>query len=556
MRIKQITTNQLLLIILGLGLIARLHGLNWDQGFALHPDERMVAMVTSAISWHQLNPQFFNYGHLPIYLLKMIHSLILLVVGTQWQSFAAILLTGRLITIFFEIGTIWTIFQIGRTIKTSRTGLIGAFLYAFAPFAIQNSHFYIVDPLLTFWTTLTILLSIKLTQQRSWKNILFLGVTVGAALATKFSGLLLVPIPFISLTYTDLFDRTQTNWPTKLRHYSLGLLIFFFIASLTFVVTQPYIVLNLSRYWNDITAQLQMAKDASIFPYTRQFIHTTAYLYPIWGITYWGLGIPTTGLAILGVPFLITELRREKGRIASMLLLVFFTIYFGFIGQSAVKFMRYYLPLYPLIIISAALALDGVTTAITQRKIRATFAVTIATVLMVWPLMTMNIYNRTNPRIVATDWINTHLPTGSTIAVEHWDDTVPLRNENQFQFITLEVYNPENPEKWQQISAQLDQADYIIISSDRVYKSILAWPEHYPQTVQFYHTLFAGTGNYQEIKRFQVFPYLQIGSLIWQVNDQDAPSSWTIFDHPTVMIFAKTPSDNKLVTNQEYTLLK
>jgi len=47
-----------LVLILGMGL--RLYGLNWDQGFHLHPDERFLTMVGTAIRWPKNVFEYFD----------------------------------------------------------------------------------------------------------------------------------------------------------------------------------------------------------------------------------------------------------------------------------------------------------------------------------------------------------------------------------------------------------------------------------------------------------------------------------------------------------------
>jgi hypothetical protein len=63
----------------------RLFNLNWDQGYLFHPDERMILMTIGELklpwppNWDvllspasPLNPHFFAYGSLPLYLLKVV----------------------------------------------------------------------------------------------------------------------------------------------------------------------------------------------------------------------------------------------------------------------------------------------------------------------------------------------------------------------------------------------------------------------------------------------------------------------------------------------------
>ena len=39
-----------LLLIATLGMLLRTYGLNWDQGYHLHPDERAITMIADRIS--------------------------------------------------------------------------------------------------------------------------------------------------------------------------------------------------------------------------------------------------------------------------------------------------------------------------------------------------------------------------------------------------------------------------------------------------------------------------------------------------------------------------
>ena len=72
-----------ILLILLVAAILRFRGLDWDEGHWLHPDERQIFFVVSDLGWPDsetqafssdspLNPHFFAYGSLPIYLLKLV----------------------------------------------------------------------------------------------------------------------------------------------------------------------------------------------------------------------------------------------------------------------------------------------------------------------------------------------------------------------------------------------------------------------------------------------------------------------------------------------------
>src|SRR5215470_19420174 len=54
-------------------LSIRLYRVDWDQHHFYHPDERAVGFAVERLSFSplQLNPHFFAYGSLPLYVIKL-----------------------------------------------------------------------------------------------------------------------------------------------------------------------------------------------------------------------------------------------------------------------------------------------------------------------------------------------------------------------------------------------------------------------------------------------------------------------------------------------------
>src|SRR5438445_13703536 len=87
-----------------LGLIAivvfaaavRLVRIEWDDNHFFHPDERAVAFAVQRLSFRplQLDPDFFAYGTLPIYLAKATSSVVA-VVAPMAASYDGIIANGR-----------------------------------------------------------------------------------------------------------------------------------------------------------------------------------------------------------------------------------------------------------------------------------------------------------------------------------------------------------------------------------------------------------------------------------------------------------------------------
>ncbi|MBN2108456.1 MAG: glycosyltransferase family 39 protein [Deltaproteobacteria bacterium] len=155
---------------------------------------------------------------------------------------------------------------------------------------------------------------------------------------------------------------------------------------------------------------------------------------------------------------------------------------------------------------------------------------------------------------------------GSRIACESsWDDALPVRPQGYEgyvrtfgDFLNLELYHDDGPEKLSRMLSVLDRADVLCISSSRQWGSIPRLPERYPLTTAFYRLLLGcppektveqwcrsaslsmvrGSLGYDCVAVFESFP--GIGGLA--VNDQAAEEAFTVYDHPKVFIFQKSPA--------------
>lgn len=537
-KLKQNKAKFVTILVLLLALAVRIYGINWDEGHSLHPDERALIMATIPLSSSNLNPDFYNYGHLPIYMLKATSSIFGLS-DPSYSGYPGILVVGRMLSALFDTFTVAMVYLFGKKLRDKRLGLLAGFIYAISVFPIQNAHFFIVDPFLNFWLVANLLVATYAVEKPTFKRMALMGALCGLAAATKFTGILSVSIPLIVLliSFVQHLRGHTLNAKEFMRLAGLGVSVLT-AAVLMFFITQPYVLLNLATFWDKISLQLTMNSNPSIFPYTIQFINTTPYLHPLLGIFVWGLGTPLGITCVLGLIFAVYQTYKTRD-LKLLTLLLFGALFFGVLGRSAVKYMRYYLPLYPLLAIFGGLALMKLFDLLKkQRAIRSVVVFITLTTISVWTVMFMQIYTHPNTRIAATDWINENLPSYSTILTEHWDDVVPLINEGGFNIQQLSVYDPESNTKWNRINAQLKDADFLVISSKRVYKSILHNPQKYPITSQFYEDLFAGRTQYTLYKEFESYPKLSIGPWYISVNDGDAPESFTIFDHPKVWIFA------------------
>ena len=214
--------KKILFFIILLGFSFRIFNSNWDSGFMFHPDERAIYMFTIPIALpssineflspeSSLNPNFFAYGNLPIYLLKIVSSYAS-VINPAFSEYSGIFVVGRIINAVFDTLTILIIFLLARKLFNIKAALLSSFFYSIAVFPIQNSHFYSVDISLTFFTLLTLLFLSFYMKTPNLKNALLTGLAFGLALATKISVL-----PFIFVIALGFITAKNSQGLTGLR---------------------------------------------------------------------------------------------------------------------------------------------------------------------------------------------------------------------------------------------------------------------------------------------------------------------------------------------------
>ncbi len=580
--VKKLNNIFFLVIILFISLFLRTIGLNWDQGHHLHPDERQITMVAENIKLPEsrniadifspdssLNPKFFAYGSLPIYLLKF-SGYLLSFINPNLISYDKINLVGRFLSAFFDTLTVLLVYLISiQLFGSNKKALMASLIYTLSVFPIQLSHFYAVDTLLTFFISLTLYRMIILYRHFSFKNSIIVGVCFGLALATKVSAFVLfIPIfvcffvdtiinlgkqifnqrksilkkilKFIIILINPLFWLKSKTFNFKKVFISLVLIILF--SALTFVICQPFTVIDFPTFWRQINEQSAMTKNAFVFPYTLQYVGTLSYWYHIKNIFIWGLG-PSLGiLAITGLIISFLKLFKKTDNLTSqknycpqLIVFSFLVVYFFIVGRFAVKFMRYCLPIYPILAIVSVNSFDYLKKNI---KIMFFFA------NLLWVISFLSIYLKPHTRVVATQWISDNIPAGSIILREHWDDGLPLGYHDEFTLEELSLYDSDNnPDKWPKINQQLKQSDYIVIASNRLYTPLQKLtncsqlPRHqcYLKTAKYYQDLFSDKLGYTKVAEFASYPSF-FGITI---NDQSADESFTVYDHPKVLIFKK-----------------
>ena len=185
-----------LLAILLIAAGLRFLGLDWDNGYYLHPDERFMVMVTVDTSWPESIGQYFDsetsplnpyntrhgtfvYGTFPLFLTKAISGLF----GNDVYGQAH--LAGRALSALADTGTVFLTAWIARRFFGDKAGLLAGVLIAFTMLHIQSAHFYTVDAVSVFFATATFVTVVKGWDRKSIGWFALAGLMAGLAGASK-----------------------------------------------------------------------------------------------------------------------------------------------------------------------------------------------------------------------------------------------------------------------------------------------------------------------------------------------------------------------------------
>lgn len=511
---------------------------------------------------------------------------------------------GRILTALFDTGTIVLVFALGWTLFGRKAALVGALLYALAVLPTQLAHFWTMDPFLTFFGALTLLQAVHYVSAKrdrtAWAFGIGAGVTLGLASACKVNAALMLPvIPLAAALRIGLRDLPVLGlrWhgervaaaPGERRNSGAWLIdiaiVSFSIAAalIVFRIAQPYAFtgphfwdMSLNTQWKtDLQREYDFQNGAVDYPPFVQFAGRTPFLTPLRNMVLFGLG-PALGLAAwiaLAAGAVLMFKRRE---LLFALPLAFVGAIFTFQGMRFVAFMRYFEPMYPVLcafagwgVVAAWRATRSMPEQWTRLSARrgavwrraealskprnARIALAAAFVMLFgssvwWAMAFQGIYNTTNSRIAASEWIYANIPAGSSLTNEIWDDSLPYALPNAsaiYRGIALEPYTTDSQEKVTELiygrpqdkgRGGLVNADYVVLASTRVRNSVVRLEREYPATIRYYQLLDSGALGFEKVASFDSHPTF----LGLSVNDSSAEESFTVYDHPEVTIYKKT----------------
>ncbi len=296
---SRVIVGVLLLAIMLLGGYFRFVGLNWDDFTHLHPDERFLTGVASAIGGglsltddppeirqqryeeclaaypdtsgvggffdarcSNLNPHnvgngLYVYGTLPLFLTRGAAEGVVALsemwarlngddeyTGYVWREYYGVHMVWRALSALSEMGAIVLVFLIGAKLFDQWIGVLAALLYAAAVFSIQLAHFGTADAMANFFCTLALYYAVQTQRDGGLLNYGIFGLALGATLASRIN---LAPLAGVIVLAAILRAmpglHKNVAWGERERLISEGLIgvaLAGFVTLLAFRIFNPY----------------------------------------------------------------------------------------------------------------------------------------------------------------------------------------------------------------------------------------------------------------------------------------------------------------------------
>ena len=414
-------------------MVAGLALRTWSASYGLpdlyHPDEPRI--VERAVRFHQgdLNPRFFNWPSLYMYLLAGVYGVVFGgspegVAGAFGRNPALLYLVGRLVTALFGAATLAVLGLTGRLAYGRTVGVLAAGFLAVDLLHVRDSHWVTTDVPLTFLVTLATYYGLRYWAAGRSADARVAGLVTGLAASMKYPGAL----AFLALLAA--YAARQPGGTLWRRVTGRDTLAAAGLAAGGFVIGTPYALLTPTAFVRGVLDELREV-------HTVQFgneADAPGYLFHLAYSLPAALGWPLYLLALTG---LVWALAVRGAR--EMVLLAFAVPYLLVIITWSSRFERYIVPLLPcLLLLAAVAAVQGVGWLVARKPLAdrwgprvADGVVAAVALLLIAPALGRvaayhHLLAQPDTRMLGADWIEHQVPPRTRIALEPYSLTLPV----------------------------------------------------------------------------------------------------------------------------------
>jgi len=385
----------------------------------------------------------------------------------DFSGYDGVHLLGRFLSGLVDIIAVAFLFFIGRRLYGWQAGLLAATLLATAVMPIQQSHFYTMDTWAAALTTITIYAAVRTAAlgddvvKKRWHWWILFGIAFGLTVASRIN---LAPLALIiNVSAIIWLNKRGHSWnsllnsgrgSSDLMHVIIGIMLAAILSIVVFRVANPYafadkqIALNgyvslhgeepsavnlwlrsivgFNPQWTGNMAEIQrlQSPDAA-FPPATQWASRAPILFPLTNMILYGMGIVAGVMAWIGffwAGWRLLKLRPDWT--AHAIPVIWSGTYFLFMATRWVKSIRYFLPIYPTLLLLAGWALITICRRAVRSKSKAkqiaAAGLTAVTILssFLWANAFTEIYRQPMTRNAASTWMYENIPTAATILYE------------------------------------------------------------------------------------------------------------------------------------------
>lgn len=408
------TSRHWLVAIVGVGAALRFFPIWFGLPYAqARPDETVALDLAVSVRSGDLNPHFFHWPSLTIYVLAALHTTLSWIRRAANVSpeltFGELVVTARALVAAAGTLTIIVLFTLARRMGGTAIGLLAALFLAVSILHVRDSHFAMTDVLMTFLSTASLALLLRaLDADTTWPIRWFAvsGVVGGLATSTKYNaGALLAAMAAAQLCW--IMRVGGSAWWLRTWLPSVAFATAFVIG---FVVGTPYAVLDYHAFATDVLFDMAHLSGGHGVDLGRGWVYHLTTSLP------YGLGIPVFLAAIAG----IVPMARHYPRQAFVVGL-FAAAFYGLIGSGQTVFFRYVLPLVPVLCLPAAVAAERAASWIATRTKLSSSAALLLVAVLVAGMGVVNctwfdvLLSRTDSRVLAARWLAPRLRANDSL---------------------------------------------------------------------------------------------------------------------------------------------
>ena len=378
-------------------------------------------------------------------------------------------IVGRFLSALVDLIAVGFVFLIGKRLHGTPVGLIAAALMGFAVVPIQQAHFFTADNWSGAMVTVAIYCAIRASERGSFGWYSAFGVFLGLAVASRIN---VAPLAMLAgLAAIIWLSKHIKSWGAlftargfdyALRAFA-GVMLAALVSLIVFRVTMPYAfsdiaiaretiaemrsveagrfvspdeisasnpgvlaraMLGFNPHWLQNMEEIQrLQKPDASFPPATQWTARTPIIFPLTNFVFWGVGIAAGLAALIGCAWALWRIGNQHPEWQLHFITAIWSLsYLLFMGTRWVKNNRYFLPIYPTLLVLAAWFLVALWRHSKTNRGR-TFASALTVLVLLgsfsWAFAFTNIYRNPLTRIAASDWFYENVPSGATLTYQN-----------------------------------------------------------------------------------------------------------------------------------------